>query len=161
MRKRFDRYAFVRAWRVSVDERPDPRDTTLLRLYKGEGLGGAAWTESATLTLLHSYVWDRASEVFIDKNSINHRVPRDKRLASLGDYGPDPRRRRNKEGEGEPLCCWSRQQRDDEESPAFTSRWFTIRPCDYSGFLARNKRPSSRGGGSGFNLTAFITRYRA
>lgn len=60
----------------------------------------AAWKESATLTLLHSYVRDRASEVFIDKNSINHRVPCDKRLASLGDSGLTRERGETKRAKG-------------------------------------------------------------
>lgn len=156
MRKRFDRYAFVRAWRVSVDERPDPRDT-LLHLYKSEGLGGMEgarrWRYYIVTYGIERRKFSSIKTRLITALAVTNASPRrDPRL--------DSRRRRNKGGEGTTLLRWSKQQRDDE-SPAFTSRWFTIRPCDYSGFLARNKRPSCRGGGSGFNLTAFITRYHA
>lgn len=117
---------------------------------------------SATLTLLHSYIRDRASEVFIDKNSINHGVPRDKRLASPRPVARLLAKDEKQRGRGEPLCCADR-------SNNATTRVRHSRPADLrSGraiirdFLpARNKRPSHRGGGSEFNLTAFITRYRA
>jgi len=140
MRKRFDRYAFVRAWRVSVDERPDPRDTTLLRLYKGEGLAGV---EGARRWRYYIVTYGIERRKF---SSIKTRL-----ITALPATSVSPRHDparldeggETKRNEGTTLLRWSQQQRDDE-SPAFTSRWFTIRPRDYSGFLARNKRPSRR-----------------
>lgn len=157
MRKRFDRYAFVRAWRVSVDERPDPRDTTLLRLYKGEGLGDVEGARRRRYYIVTYGIERRKfssikTRLIIAFPATNASSPRH---SSSAREGGETKRSR------EPLCCVDRSNKRDDESPAFTSRWFTIRPRDYSGFLACNKRPSRRGGGSGFNLTAFITRYRA
>jgi len=157
MRKRFDRYAFVRAWRVSVDERPDPRDTTLLCLYKGEGLAGVEGARRWRYYIVtygierrkFSSIKTRLITAFPATSVSSRHDP-----ARLDEGGETKRTR-------EPLCCADR-------SNNATTRVRHSRPADLRSGRAiiRDFLPAINvrhvgGGGSEFNLTAFITRYRA